>query len=248
MSTSPLLDDPVHDVPRWSTPRVAGANVIPIPGPAIGSEGLAGSQTFFRRYGKRAMDIILAVPLLLLVSPIILLTALVVLLTSGWPVFYGANRQGSGGRQLRAWKLRTMVKDADDIFTRWKETESELVAEFDEEFKLQDDPRITKLGRFLRKSSLDELPQLWNVIRGDMSLVGPRPITEGELAMYGHHAATLLSYRPGVTGSWQTNGRNETTYPDRMWLELEYCRSASLLGDVLVLLKTLAVPFRYNGA
>lgn len=248
MPASPLRDDPVHDVPRWSAPGLAGATVIPIPGPALGSEGLAGSQTFFRRYGKRAMDIILAVPLLLLVSPIILLTALVVLVTSGWPVFYGANRQGSGGRQLRVWKLRTMVKDADDIFTRWKETESELVAEFEEEFKLQADPRITKLGRFLRKSSLDELPQLWNVIRGDMSLVGPRPITEDELAIYGHHAATLLSYRPGLSGTWQTNGRNETTYPDRMWVELEYCRSATLAGDVLVLLKTLAVPFRYNGA
>ena len=117
----------------------------------------------------------------------------------------------------------------------------------EEEFKLEDDPRITKLGRFLRKSSLDELPQLWNVIRGDMSLVGPRPITEDELAMYGHHAATLLSYRPGLSGSWQTNGRGQTIYPERMWAELEYCRSASLSGDVLVLLKTLAMPFRYNG-
>ena len=120
-------------------------------------------------------------------------------------------------------------------------------AKFEEEFKLEDDPRITKLGRFFRKSSLDELPQLWNVIRGDMSLVGPRPITEDELEMYGHHAATLLSYRPGLSGSWQTNGRGLTTYPDRMWAELEYCRSASFFGDVLVLLKTLAVPFRYNG-
>lgn len=247
MPTSPLRDDPAYDVPRWSTPPVAGANVIPIPGPAIGSGGLAGSQTFFRRHGKRAMDIVLAVPILLLASPIIVLAAIAVLVTSGWPVFYGADRQGNGGRQLRVWKLRTMVRDADEIFARWKETESELVGKFEEEFKLEEDPRITRLGRFLRKSSLDELPQLWNVIRGDMSLVGPRPITEDELAMYGHHAATLLSYRPGLSGTWQTNGRGQTTYPDRMWTELEYCRSASLLGDVLVLLKTLAVPFRYNG-
>ena len=247
MATSPLLDEPAYDVPRWSAPGVANANVIPMPGPAIGSEGLAGSQTFFRRYGKRAMDIILAVPILLLVSPIILLAAFAVLVTSGWPVFYGADRQGSGGRQLRVWKLRTMVRDANDIFARWKETEPALAGKFEEEFKLEDDPRITKLGRFFRKSSLDELPQLWNVIRGDMSLVGPRPITEDELAMYGHHAATLLSYRPGLSGSWQTNGRGLTTYPDRMWAELEYCRSASFFGDVLVLLKTLAVPFRYNG-
>ena len=126
MATSPLLDEPAYDVPRWSAPGVANANVIPMPGPAIGSEGLAGSQTFFRRYGKRAMDIILAVPILLLVSPIILLAAFAVLVTSGWPVFYGADRQGSGGRQLRVWKLRTMVRDADDIFARWKETEPAL--------------------------------------------------------------------------------------------------------------------------
>lgn len=247
MPTSPLLDDTAFDAPRWSAPAVAGANVIPMSGPAIGSAGLAGSQTFFRRYGKRAMDLILAVPLFVLLSPIIVLAAIAVLVTSGWPVFYGANRQGSAGRRLRVWKLRTMVKDADDVFAHWRMTEPALVGQFEEEFKLENDPRVTRLGRFLRKSSLDELPQLWNVIRGDMSLVGPRPITEDELALYGHHAAMLLSYRPGLSGTWQTNGRGLTRYPERMWAELEYCRSASLAGDVFVLLKTLAVPLRYNG-
>ena len=247
MPTSPLLDDPAYDVPRWSAAGVADANVIALPGPAIGSEGLAGSQTFFRRYGKRAMDIILAVPILLLAIPIIAIAAIAVLVTSGWPILYGAQRQGKDGRPLRMWKLRTMVKDADEILARWRETEPALEATFEEQFKLEDDPRITKLGRFLRKSSLDELPQLWNVIRGDMGLVGPRPITEDELAKYGHHAASLLSYRPGLSGRWQTDGRGQTTYPDRMWTELEYCRTASLLGDVLILLKTLTVPFRYNG-
>ncbi len=247
MPTSPLLDDPAYDVPRLSAAGAADANVIAFPGPAIGSAGLLGSQTFFRRYGKRAMDIILAVPILLLAIPIITITAIAVLVTSGWPILYGAERQGKDGRLLRMWKLRTMVKDADEILARWRETEPALAAKFEEEFKLEDDPRVTTLGRFLRKSSLDELPQLWNVIRGDMCLVGPRPITEDELAKYGHHAATLLSYRPGLSGSWQTDGRGDTTYPDRMWAELEYCRSASLAGDVRILLKTLAAPFRYNG-
>lgn len=247
MPTSPLLEDTAFDAPRWSAPTDSGAKVIPFPGPDVSSAGLAGSQTFFRRYGKRAMDITLAVPLLVLVSPIIVVAAIAVLVTSGWPIFYGANRQGSGGRRLRVWKLRTMVRDADDVFARWRENEPALLGKFEEEFKLENDPRITKLGRFLRKSSLDELPQLWNVICGSMSLVGPRPITEEELAMYGHHAATLLSYRPGVSGSWQTNGRNQTLYPERVWAELEYCRTANLAGDIVVLLKTLAVPFRYNG-
>lgn len=248
MPPSPLLDDPAYDAPGWGAARVAEAKVIPFPGPAISAEGLVGSRTFFRRYGKRAMDIILAVPLLLLVSPIIGIAAIAVLVTSGWPVFYGADRQGKGGRQLRMWKLRTMVRDADEILARWRETEPALAAKFEEEFKLEDDPRVTKLGRFLRKSSLDELPQLWNVIRGDMSLIGPRPITEEELAKYGQYAETLLSYRPGLTGSWQTNGRSQTTYPARMWTELEYCQTASFRRDVVILLKTLAVPFRYNGA
>jgi lipopolysaccharide/colanic/teichoic acid biosynthesis glycosyltransferase len=141
-----------------------------------------------------------------------------------------------------------MVKDADAILERWRMKEPPLAAEFNEKFKLDNDPRVTKLGRFLRKSSIDELPQLWNVIRGDMSLVGPRPITPEELAKYGHHAATLLSYRPGLTGRWQTDGRGQMMYPERMWAELKYCRSANLSGDVRVLLKTLIVPFRYNGA
>ena len=193
------------------------------------------------------MDIMLAVTILLLTIPFITIAAIAVLVTSGWPFLYRAERRGKDGRRLRMWKLRTMVKDADDILAQWRETAPELAAKFEEEFKLEDDPRVTKLGRFLRKSSLDELPQLWNVIRGDMSLVGPRPITEDELAKYGHHAATLLSYRPGLTGAWQTDGRGQTTYPDRMWLELEYCRSASLPGDARILLKTLVVPFRYNG-
>lgn len=248
MPTSPLLDDPAYDAPRWSAAGVANANVISLPGPAIGSEGLAGSQTFFRRYGKRAMDIAFAVPLLLLAIPIIAIATIAVLITSGWPVLYVADRQGKDGRRLRMWKIRTMVKDADEILARWRQTEPALAAKFEEDFKLEDDPRVTKLGSFLRKSSLDELPQLWNVIRGDMSLVGPRPITEDELAKYGHHAATLLSYRPGLSGPWQTDGRGQTTYPDRMWTELEYCRSANLSGDARVLLKTLAAPFRYNGA
>ncbi len=247
MRTSLLLEDPAYDVPRWSASGVANANVTSFPGPAIGSGGLTGSRTFFRRYGKRAMDIILAVPILLLAIPIITIAVIAVLVTSGWPILYGAERQGKDGRGLRIWKLRTMVRDADEILARWRETEPALAAKFEEEFKLEDDPRVTKLGRFLRKSSLDELPQLWNVIRGEMSLVGPRPITDDELGIYGHHAATLLSYRPGLSGTWQTNGRGQTRYPDRMWTELEYCRSASFSGDVLVLLKTLAVPFRYNG-
>ncbi len=211
------------------------------------SQGLV-SHSFYCRYGKRALDLALGVPLLLLVTPIIALAALAVLVTSGWPVFYGAERQGKAGQPFRMWKLRTMVRDADKILERWQAAQPDLAAKYEREFKLQNDPRVTKLGRFLRKSSLDELPQLLNVIRGEMSLVGPRPITEPELRRYGAHAGTLLSLRPGVSGRWQTDGRNQTTYADRMGIELEYCRSARLLGDIRILVMTLATPFRYNGA
>lgn len=203
--------------------------------------------SFYHRYGKRAVDIFLSISILLAGAPIIALAALAVLVTSGWPLFYGAERQGKNGRSFRIWKIRTMVQDADEVLERWRETQPDLAAKFELEFKLQDDPRVTKLGRFLRKSSLDELPQLWNVLRGEMSLVGPRPITEPELRRYGQRASTLLSIRPGLTGVWQIDGRNQMEYPDRIQVELEYCRSAKFTDDMGILISTLAVPFRYNG-
>jgi undecaprenyl-phosphate galactose phosphotransferase len=145
------------------------------------------------------------------------------------------------------WKLRSMVRNADAVLLQWRRTQQSFDAEFTKGFKIQADPRITPLGRFLRKSSLDELPQLWNVVRGDMSLVGPRPIVEDELRHYGQHADLMLSVRPGITGRWQLNGRNDITYPERVWVELECCNSSTLLGDLSLLAQTTLTPIRFNG-
>lgn len=248
MPTPPLLKELPLSLPGWGRQPAPDSSTAFTSRPATRLSRSLVSDSFYYRYGKRALDLALGVPLLLLVTPIIALAALAMLVTSGRPVFYGAERQGKAGQRFRMWKIRTMVRDADNILERWRETEPDLAAKFEQDYKLQDDPRVTKLGRFLRKSSLDELPQLLNVIRGEMSLVGPRPITEPELRRYGEHAETLLSFRPGVSGRWQTDGRNQTTYPDRMWIELEYCQSARLLGDIRILVMTLAAPFRYDGA
>ena len=145
------------------------------------------------------------------------------------------------------WKLRTMRRDADKILPEWLKQNPNLADEFARGFKLKDDPRITLVGRFLRRSSLDEVPQLWNVIRGDMSLVGPRPIILDELSNYGSHGAELLAVRPGITGEWQVTGRNEIEYPERIAVELASTRKSSLAHDVLILLRTLAAPLRFNG-
>lgn len=203
--------------------------------------------TFYQRRGKRLLDVILGTVLLVGLLPLMAAIALAVLVTSGWPVLHWGERIGKNRQAIRVWKFRTMIRDADKVLQHWKATDVELAAKYDRDFKLRDDPRVTSLGRFLRKSSLDELPQLWNVIHGDMSLVGPRPVVEKELCKYGEHAGTFLSVRPGITGRWQVNGRNAVTYPERIWVELAYCYSATLPGDLKILVQTLRTPFRRNG-
>ena len=145
------------------------------------------------------------------------------------------------------WKIRTMVRTADSAMQRWVETHPELAEEYRHDFKLKDDPRVTRLGRFLRRSSIDELPQLWNVFCGQMSLVGPRPIVWDELRYYGSAAEEFLTARPGVTGAWQVNGRNRISYPARAALELDYSRSIRFSSDLRLLVKTVAVPTRFDG-
>lgn len=211
----------------------------------LGAVGM--SSTFYRKAGKRLLDLALAIPLLLIAFPAVLLLAGAVVVTSGWPAFYSSKRMGRNGH-FKMWKLRTMVRNADELLAQWKASDPEFARKFEEEYKLQDDPRITRLGRFLRETSLDELPQLWNVVIGNMSLVGPRPITDEELSHYGSSRSELLSVRPGVTGLWQVSGRGEITYPERTQVELSYCRDVSLSGDIGILWRTLAAPIRRDGA
>jgi lipopolysaccharide/colanic/teichoic acid biosynthesis glycosyltransferase len=211
------------------------------------SESVAASPTFYVRHGKRLLDLSLGLVLLVIATPIILVAAALVVLTSGWPAFYGARRLGRDGRTFTKWKVRTMVRDADKALADWREANPDFDAEYIHTFKLSDDPRVLPVGRFLRRASIDELPQLWNVVRGDMSLVGPRPIVDDELQNYGELAARFLASRPGVTGVWQVVGRNSVVYPERAFLELSYARSITLAGDARLILRTAQAVLRFTG-
>jgi len=197
--------------------------------------------SFYGRFGKRAFDLVFGGSLLLLAVPVILVLALAVAVTSGFPPFYAATRVGKDGLPFRMWKLRTMVRDADSHLRRWRDAGTSEATEFSRSFKLRDDPRVTPVGRILRKTSLDELPQLLNVVRGEMSLVGPRPIVVDELFQYGANQGLFLSVRPGVTGSWQVQGRNTIDYPHRANVELDYVSRLSLVEDLRLLALTAPV-------
>jgi lipopolysaccharide/colanic/teichoic acid biosynthesis glycosyltransferase len=144
------------------------------------------------------------------------------------------------------WKLRSMCRDADRVLESWL-TDATFAARFHAHYKVENDPRITRVGNFLRRSSIDELPQLVNVVRGEMSLVGPRPLSQAELDHFGPRSGELLSVRPGVTGHWQIAGRNLTVYPDRVVQELTSVREIGFVSDIGVLLRTLIVPLRFDG-
>ena len=197
--------------------------------------------------GKRVLDLALGLPLLLLLAPLILVLLGLVALDGAAPI-YGHERVGRGGRRFRCWKIRSMVPDADTRLAALLANDPAAAAEWAEGAKLADDPRVTRLGRALRRSSLDELPQLWNVIRGEMSLVGPRPVPADELAArYGVHAATYASLAPGLTGPWQAGDRNALPYDARVRLDVAYARGPSFSGDLRLLLLTAGAVVRRTG-
>ena len=197
---------------------------------------------------KRGLDVGATLVLLLILLPLLLLLAAAVRLDGG-PVLYGHRRMGRGGREFPCWKFRSMRPDAEAALAALLAADPAARAEWNSHRKLRHDPRITPFGRFLRVSSLDELPQLWNVLRGDMSLVGPRPVTRDELqSHYGPHASTYSLVRPGITGPWQVSGRSDTDYPSRVALDVQYVRSRSLGGDLTLLGRTVAAVLRGRGA
>ena len=227
-------------------PRLRAAEIAAYRVP-IAIDERSADRGFYSSYGKRMLDLLIAVPLAVVLAPLILVLAAAVVATSGWPAFYAAERVGQGGRVFRMWKIRTMRKDAESILEEWLQ-DPELGAEYRRSYKVARDSRITWIGCLLRKSSLDELPQLVNVIRGEMSLVGHRPVVEEELQLhYGEDASVLLSVRPGITGLWQVGGRNGVGYPTRSTVELAYVDSSSLAGDLSILVRTLLIPLRFNG-
>jgi exopolysaccharide production protein ExoY len=184
---------------------------------------------------KRLIDISLAMTALMLSLWLIAAVAVLIKATSRGPILYAQTRVGRDGRSFRCWKFRTMVANADE----WLAERPRLRGEFEKNFKLVKDPRVTSVGYALRKTSIDELPQLWNIVRGDMSLVGPRPVLQTELElMYGASAPMLISVPPGLTGLWQVSGRSRLTYPERVRLDLAYVEQRSMSLDLQILLRT----------
>jgi Undecaprenyl-phosphate galactose phosphotransferase WbaP len=190
--------------------------------------------------------------LILLAAPYIIFTFVIIMilikLDSRGPVFYRQARIGRFGRKFHVYKFRTMVQNADQILQTYLENSPELKAEWLATHKLKQDPRVTRIGSILRKLSLDELPQLWNIVIGDMSLVGPRPIVDAEVEKYGKCFDLYIKVRPGLTGLWQVSGRNDTTYERRVELDEFYVLNRSLRLDFQILWKTVFVVLKKDGA
>lgn len=194
---------------------------------------------------KRLFDIIVSLLGLLILSPLFLLLTILIKCDSKGPVFFIQKRVGRNGKKFGIFKFRTMRINAEELIASFT---PEQLKEWKENFKLKNDPRITRVGKFLRNTSLDELPQLINIFVGHMSLVGPRPIVEEELEWYGDKSSVLLSVRPGLTGWWATNGRSEVSYPERCDYELYYVYNCSILLDIKILFKTFSAVFSRKGA
>lgn len=197
---------------------------------------------------KRPLDVLVAIVAIVLLSPLLLCVSVMVWITSPGPIFYGHERVGLDGRVFRCWKFRSMMVNADRALAQHLASSPAARKEWAETRKLRDDPRITAIGHTLRATSIDELPQLLNVLMGEMSLVGPRPVTKGELVRYGRSARHYLSARPGITGLWQVSGRSETHYGRRVALDRKYAQNPTLLMDIWILLRTVPVVLNRQGS
>jgi Undecaprenyl-phosphate galactose phosphotransferase WbaP len=200
------------------------------------------------QWPKRLLDLALTILGAIFVLPLIGLIALWIKWDSSGPVFYCQRRIGQGSREFRAWKFRSMVKNAEQVLREYLEENPDLREEWEQNHKLRDDPRITSVGRLLRRTSLDELPQLWNILKGDMSLVGPRPIVEAEIARYGANFDLYKKVKSGLTGLWQVSGRNDTSYEERVKLDTFYVRNWSVWLDLCILFRTIGTVLLRKGA
>ena len=211
-------------------------------------ESLArGTRAPADQLSKRLFDIVFAALLIFFLSPLLLAIATIAWVECG-TVLFGHRRVGANGEEFICWKFRTMVDNADKLLDRLFIADPAARAEWERDFKLKNDPRLTRTGKLLRVTSLDELPQLFNVLIGEMSLVGPRPIVAAEINRYGVTFDDYVQCRPGITGVWQTSGRNNVDYRERVRLDAIYVRDWSMQGDIMLLLKTPLVVLRRIGA
>ena len=197
-------------------------------------------------YAKRLFDFSSSLGALIFLSPMILMVTMLLLISQGRPILIKHRRVGRNGKSFGCLKFRTMVVNAEAVLQDYLATSPALRAEWDATHKLKNDPRITPLGKALRKSSLDELPQLLNIVRGDMSVVGPRPIVQDEVKHYGNYIADYTKVRPGLTGLWQVSGRSDVSYKHRVLLDVTYVKNWKFSNDMMIILKT--VPAVLNSA
>lgn len=216
----------------------------------IKKEKTKNNKKILYNFVKRFIDIIGALigTIILIPATVIIYLSRIILKEDKGPLFYEQLRYGKNGKVFRLYKFRSMCIGADEKLKEYLKNNEEARKEFEKTHKLQNDPRITKLGNFLRKTSLDELPQMINIIKGDMSFVGPRPVVEKEVEEYGKDKEKFLSVRPGLTGYWQVNGRSNTTYEERMKMELYYVDNCSLWLDIKIFFKTFITVFKKEGA
>jgi lipopolysaccharide/colanic/teichoic acid biosynthesis glycosyltransferase len=220
---------------------------------AIGSIGCQlglSVRRLDRNFTKRLFDVAFSLTILIFLAPIYLVLALLIAISSPGPIFYVQERVGKNFQRFGCIKFRTMVNNADEVLLDMMSKSPAMRQEFEDNFKLKNDPRITAIGKFLRLTSLDEFPQFLNVLKGDMSVVGPRPLVPEELYKYGDRLETVLAIKPGITGLWQVSGRNDIPYHRRIQIDVRYVRCHNFWLDLWVVVKTIGVVVfpRNNGA
>lgn len=194
---------------------------------------------------KRFIDIIISTIGLIVCIPIFIIIGIAIKIDSKGPVFFKHKRIGKHGKKLEIYKFRTMIENAEEAMKNFTEEQKK---EFAENFKLENDPRVTRVGKILRKTSLDELPQIINILKGEMSIIGPRPVVRSELEKYGSNQDKFLSVAPGLTGNWAANGRSDVSYEERMALELDYIENRNLILDMKIFFKTIGSVLKGRGA
>ncbi|MBE9125160.1 MULTISPECIES: sugar transferase [unclassified Coleofasciculus] len=201
-------------------------------------------------FAKRLFDVVFSLSVLMLFLPLYLLLALLIAISSPGPIFYVQERVGKDYKPFGCLKFRTMVENADELLIELITQYPDMRQEFEDNFKIKEDPRVTGIGKFLRYTSLDEFPQFWNVLKGDMSVVGPRPLVPEEVHKYGFHMDKVLTIKPGITGLWQVSGRNDIPYQRRVQMDIYYVNFRNVWLDFWLIVKTIGVMIspKNNGA
>lgn len=213
--------------------------------------GFSATHNLTKRWNlfiKRCIDLFLCIIAAIIVIPVSVIIGIIIKITSPGPVFYGHKRVGKNGKEIKCWKFRSMCNNSQEILEKILAEDPVRRAEWEKDRKFIDDPRVTKFGKFLRKTSLDELPQLWNIFVGEMSFVGPRPVTQDELTKYGENKDFILSVKPGLSGMWQISGRSNTGYEERITLDTYYIQNWSVWLDIWIIIKTVWVVINGKGA